>query len=182
MSEPVIEPRRPPLPKLVGFVVLLCAVSWALGAFGAYPWRASDPGAAVVRVALRHVASFAETGTQRSQEEIEKLPRHMRPVSPERGRTGRRVDTTLRLEVDGRSLLERIYSPSGLRHDGPTFAYEEIMVAPGRHALIVSLSEAVPAEAAGRATRRWEARQDVEVPPGRALLIEFSEASGFVVR
>lgn len=182
MTEPILQPRRPPLPKLIGFTVLLCAVSWGLGAFAAYPWRASDPGAAVVRVAFRHVSVFAEAGAQRSQEEIEKLPRHMRPLSPERGRTGRRLDTILRLEVDGRSLLERTYSPSGLRHDGPAFAYEEVPVAPGRHSLVVHLAEAVPAGAEGRQPRRWEVRQDVDVPPGRALLVEFSETTGIVIR
>lgn len=182
MTEPMIEPRRPPVPKFIGFVLLLCGVSWALGAFAAYPWRASDADVAVVRVAFRHVAAFAEAGIQRSQEEIEKLPRHMRPASPERGQTGRRVDTRLRLEVDGRSLLERTYAPSGLRHDGPAFAYEEVVVAPGRHTLVVVLSEAAPAAAGERPPRRWEARQDVDIPPGRALLIEFSETSGIVIR
>lgn len=43
MSAPVIEPRVPSIRRLIGFAVLLTVVSWGLGAFGAFPWTASDP-------------------------------------------------------------------------------------------------------------------------------------------
>lgn len=180
MSAPVVEDRRPRVGRLVGFALLLAAVSFGLGAFAAAPWPASAPDAAMLRVAFKHVAAFEHSGTVRSKEEIEKLPRHMRPASPERAQTGRRVHTLLRVEVDGRTLLERRYAPGGLRGDGPTFAYEELPIRPGRHALEVVLADEAPA---GVSTpRQWRLREEVEIGKGQAPLVEFSEEAGLTVR
>jgi hypothetical protein len=182
MTAPVVEDRRPRPGRLVGFALLLGAVSWGLGAFAAYPWAGSDPGAAMIRVAFKHVAAFERAGPVRSQEEIEKLPRHMRPTSPERAQTGRRVDTVLRVELDGRVLLERRYSPGGLRRDGPTFAYEELAVRPGRYRLGVTLADGPADSAAGAAPRRWQLDEEVTIAPGQTLLVEFSEDTDLIRR
>ena len=182
MTAPTVEDRRPRPGRLAGFALLLGAVSWGLGALAAYPWAASDPGAAMIRVAFKHVAAFEHAGPARSAEEIAKLPRHMRPTSPERAQTGRRVDTVLRVELDGRVLLERRYSPGGLRGDGPTFAYEELAVRPGRYRLGVTLADGAAGGAAGAAPRRWQLDEEVVIGPGQALLVEFSEDTGLIRR
>jgi hypothetical protein len=181
MTAPVVEDRRPRPGRLVGFALLLGAVSWGLGAFAAYPWAASEPGMATIRVAFKHVAAFERAGPVRSPEEIEKLPRHMRPTSPERAHTGRRVDTVLHVELDGRARLERRYSPGGLRRDGPTFAYEELAVRPGRHRLRVTLADAT-GELSGTTPRRWQLEEDLAIAGGQALLVEFSEDTGLIIR
>ncbi len=182
MTAPVVEDRRPRPGRLVGFALLLGAVSWGLGAFAAYPWAASEPGMATIRVAFKHVAAFERAGPVRSPEEIEKLPRHMRPTSPERAQTGRRVDTVLRVELDGRALLERRYSPGGLRRDGPTFAYEELAVRPGRHLLRVTLADEAAARAGAPPPRRWQLEEELAIAGGQALLVEFSEDTGLIIR
>jgi len=182
MTAPVLESRRPSVPRLIGFAALLAAVSWGLGAFAAFPWTGSDPGAAMIRVAFKHVAAFEHAGPTRSKEEIEKLPRHMRPTSPERARTGRRVDTVLRVEVDGRPLLEKRYVPGGFRHDGPTFGYEELALPAGRHRLEMSLADARAERAPEEARRRWQLEQEVDIGKGQALLIEFSEEAGLRIQ
>jgi hypothetical protein len=175
----MLEPRRPSPARLVGFALLLGLTSWGLGALAAWPWPASDPGAAVLRVAFKHVAAFEEAAPARSAEELARLPRHMRPTAPEGARTGRRVDTTLTVVVDGRTLLDRRYRPGGLRHDGPTFGYEELAVSPGRRTVEVVLADA---PAAGRTPRRWQLRQELDIRPGQAPLVELSEASGLTLR
>ena len=156
MSAPVLESRRPSMGRLVGFVLLLAGVSLGLCVFSAYPWTGSDPGAAVVRVAFKHVAAFEGAQALRSQQEIDKLPRHMRPTSQERARTGRRVDTQLTVAVDGRLLLDHHYRPGGLRHDGPTFGYEEMAVSPGRRLIEVTLADGQPDSAPAGSARRWQ--------------------------
>jgi hypothetical protein len=181
MTPPVVEDRRPRVGRLAGFVLLLSGVSWGLGAFAAFPWAASDPGAAMIRVAFKHVAAFEHAGPARAAEEIERLPRHMRPSSPERARTGRRVDTVMRVELDGRLLLDRRYSAGGLRGDGPTFAYEELAVRPGTHRLVVTLADEAPGSATAPA-RRWRLDDVVEIARGRSVLVEFTEDTGLVVR
>jgi hypothetical protein len=189
MTAPMVEDRRPRPARLLGFALLLSAVAWGLGAFAAYPWAASDPDAAMIRIAFKHVAAFEHEAQARAKEEIEKLPRHMRPSSPDRARTGRRVDTLLRVELDGRALLARRYSPGGLRHDGPTFAYEELAVRPGRHRLRVTLADSAGGQhvepvgdQAGAPARRWELDEEVVVAHGQALLVEYSEDTGLVRR
>jgi hypothetical protein len=181
MTAPMVEDRRPRPGRLAGFALLLSAVAWGLGAFAAYPWAASDPDAAMIRVAFKHVAAFEHEAQARSQEEIEKLPRHMRPTSPDRARTGRRVDTLLRVELDGRVLLARHYSPGGLRHDGPTFAYEELALRPGRYQLRVTLADEV-GDQAGARSRRWQLEEEVVVARGQAMLVEYSEDTGLTRR
>jgi hypothetical protein len=181
MSMPVFESRRPPIARLVGFSVLLIAVSWGLGAFAAFPWTASDPQSAVVRVALKHVASFEHEVAEKSKEELDKLPRHMRPQSQERSRTGRRVQSVLTVTVDGQPILRKSFAPGGLRGDGPTFAYEEVPVTPGRHRLEVTLADG-HADRDALTPRRWTLEQDLEVRAGQAPLIEFSEDAGLRLR
>ncbi len=181
MSAPVFESRRPPLARLAGFALLLVAVSWGLGAFAAFPWAASDPQGALLRVAIKHVAAFEHEARSRSKEEIEKLPLHMRPQSAERSRTGRRVESLLTLSVDGARLLRKSYSPGGLRGDGPTFAYEEVPLGPGQHRLQIVLADG-QTDRAGERPRSFTLDREVEVGPGQALLVEFSEDAGLTLR
>jgi hypothetical protein len=183
VTEPVLEDRRPGARRLAGFVVLLAAVSWGLGAFSAFPWTASPPGAALLRLTVQHVAALEEGGGSLSPEELAKLPRHMRPQSAERARTGRRRDTRLRVTLDGRRLLDRVYRPGGLRHDGPTFAYEELALPTGRHRLEVTLADEDGEGGEGTGPRRrWRLERDVDIRPGQTPLVEFSEDAGLTLR
>lgn len=127
------------------------------------------------------MAAFEEEGGTASREELEKLPRHMRPQEAEHARTGRRRDTILRVELDGRRLLDRAYRPGGLRHNGPTLAYEEVTVPVGRHLLEVVLTDAGD-DKEDVQRRRWRLRQEVEVRPGQVILVELAEDAELTVR
>jgi hypothetical protein len=177
----MLEARRSPPARLLGFALLLIVVSWGLGALAAAPWSASRPDAGVIRVAFKHVAAFEHASAARSREEIEKLPRHMRPTSPERAQTGRRVDTLLRVDVDGHTLLARRYAPGGLRGDGPTFAYEELAVRPGRHLIEVTVADATAEPAKPPAGRQWHLKEEVDLAHGHSPLIELTEDRGLTI-
>ena len=181
-SAPVVESRRPSVGRLIGFLMLLVGVSWALGAFAAFPLVLSPPDKAMLKVAFRHVAAFQRGARALSQEELEKLPRHMRPQNQERSRTGTRVDTVVLVDLDGRRLLQKTYRPSGLRHDGPTFAYEEVAVPPGRYRLKAMLAEAAKGVEDGEQRRLWRLEEEVDIRPRQVLLIDFSEEAGLSVR
>jgi hypothetical protein len=178
-STPVVESRRPTRGRVAGCVALLALASWALGAFAAFPLTLSGQDAAVLKIAFKHVAAFEREGPGRSPEEIEKLPRHMRPQNPERSRTGKRLDTLLSVELDGHRLVEKTYRPGGLRHDGPTFAYEELAVPPGRHRLKVALADG---NRGGESRRPWKLEKEIEIRRGQLLLVEFSDGTGLSVR
>jgi hypothetical protein len=165
--------------RLLGFGVLLFAVSIGLAVFSAYPWEASSPGAALLRIAFKHVAAPEQAARPLSPAELEKLPAHMRPLTAERAATGRRRDTSLVATVDGRTVLDRTYRPSGLRHDGPTFGHEELAVSPGRHRIEITFAETGGGEGE---PRRWSLAQDVVVRPGQVLLVELTGDAGVTLR
>jgi hypothetical protein len=181
MMPPILPPARPSPLRLAGFGILLTGVCLALTVFSAFPWIASPPGLAVVRVAFRHVTAFEEgPGGQLSREELEKLPKHMRPLSGERARTGARRDTLVRVMLGEQVLLARTYRPSGFRHDGPTFGYEEIAVPAGRHRIDARLADAGGEE--GAPTGRWHVTRELDIRPGQAVLVELSEQTGLTIR
>ena len=172
----IVPDRRPNVGRIAGFAALLIAVSWALGTFSAWPWAATAPDAALLRVSLRHVSRFSEAARHRTHEEeeaIEKLPRHMRPLDPSRPTTGRRADATLSVVIDGRTALSRTYRPTGLRHDGPIYGYEEVVVTPGRHVVSVTLEDR-----AGGA-RELTFTRAIDLSAGHAPLIEYTDGTGW---
>jgi hypothetical protein len=105
-------------------------------------------------------------------------------------RTGTRRDTLVQVTLGERVLLAKSYRPSGLRHDGPTFGYEEVAVPPGRHRLAARLADAgrKPEDAeedeAEEEEQRgpWDVARALDIRPGQAVLIEFSEDSGLTIR
>ncbi len=167
--EPHIAPSRRPRPaRIAGFAALLVAVSWSLGTFSAWPWTATAPGAAVLRVSLRHVTEFTGSLQLRSVEEIAKLPPHMRPKDASLPATGRRADARLTVAIDGSRVIERRYRPTGWRRDGPIYGYEELPLAPGRHAVTVTLADA------GTGARAWSWSGEIVFKAGSAPLLEYA--------
>lgn len=181
---PVLENRRPGPGRLAGFVLLLLAVASGLAVFSAFPWAATPPGVALLKVAFKHVSGLAQTGAVLSREELEKLPRHMRPEGGQQGGESRsRRDTTVRVTLDGRPVLDKTYRPSGLRGDGPTFVYEELDLLPGRHRLEATLGEAAgPARSDATSPPERRLVAEVEVSPGEVLLLELSSQQELALR
>jgi hypothetical protein len=192
VTAPVLEERRPAAGHLVAFLALLTAVAWTLAAFSAFPWTGSPPGAAVLKVAFKHVAPLEREARQLSREELERLPRHMRPAAGTATATGRRRSLALRVTLDGTVLLERTYQPGGLRGDGPTFAYEELALPTGSHQLTATVTVAGDHDGSDDAEtdddeeeddrHGWRLDRVVDVPPGRVLLLELAEDGGLTLR
>lgn len=178
----MLEDRRPRPGRLAGFVVLFMAVAAGLAIFSSFPWAATPPGAAMLKVAFKHVSTSAEMGAVLSREELEKLPRHMRPQGGQSGASGTRRDTTLRVTLDGRPILGRTYRPGGLRHDGPTFVYEELLLPLGRHVLEAALVEVGEPPGDGGTTHRRRLTADVEVRARQVLLLELSPERTLTLR
>ena len=121
----IVPDRRPRPARIAGFLALLTTVSWVLGTFAAWPWAATLPGEARLRISLRYVSGFEKTAGP--DEQAGTRLRHMRPVEGVTASTGRRAEARLTVSIDGRPVLSRTYQPTGLRRDGPIYGYEEIV-------------------------------------------------------
>lgn len=169
----VAESLRPRPRHLVAVALLLAATALVLTSFSAWPWQATSAGEARLRISVKHVSALEPSAAGPAAEPAPRL-RHMRPLDPNRPVTGRRVEATLTVRVDGRAVLVRTYRPSGFRHDGPIYGYEEIAVGPGRHQVAVTLRDGGPAPSAERA---WSGM--LEIPAEHVRLLEHTPDRGW---
>ncbi|MBI3605415.1 MAG: hypothetical protein HY202_05250 [Nitrospirae bacterium] len=96
-----------------------------------------------------------------SQEELERLPEHMRtPLECSR----KRWPVNVRLELDGENRLEKKYPPGGLWSDGPAFVYEKFKVKPGIHEIRLVMKESPTAPGLVR-------MEQIDFQPGRAVVL-----------
>lgn len=70
--------------------------------------------------------------------ELEKLPRHMRPKSE---LVLKRFPVYAEVRVNGNVVMAKSFRPAGLWQNGSSFAFENIIVAPGAHRVSIKLSE-----------------------------------------
>ncbi len=167
----IVPDRRPGPARLAALTVVLLVVSWGLAAVSAWPWVATPRGAALLRVSLRAVTALTAPATP--PREVTNLPVHMRPPAGATPTTGRRSDAVVTVAIDGVTVLVRTYRPTGLRRDGPVYAYEEIRVPPGRHVVQATLAAAGAAAGA----RTWSALSAKTVGPEEAPLLEFRDGA-----
>lgn len=89
------------------------------------------------------IVSFKHAGAQKvarqlTQEELEKLPVHMRNASvKERGR----APVRMKILVDGQELVNQSYKPGGLMGDSSSVALERMGLDEGEHLVQVSLGD-----------------------------------------
>ena len=100
-------------------------------------------GEATLRLALRTVNTRLEVCRERTAEELEALPFHMRQPTACEG-----ISPTYRVnaKLDGREVLSAQADPGGARGDRPLIVDQEVKVPPGVRRLEVSMT---PIEAAG---------------------------------
>jgi quinol-cytochrome oxidoreductase complex cytochrome b subunit/coenzyme F420-reducing hydrogenase delta subunit len=89
------------------------------------------------------IVSFKYSATpqkcrERSSEELEKLPEHMRtPLDCTRAR----LPIAVSMDLDGEKRLDKTYQPTGIWSDGPVFVYEKFKLNPGEHLIALTLQE-----------------------------------------
>ncbi len=73
------------------------------------------------------------------------------------------------IEVDGREVLRNSYSPSGLWKDGPSYAYEKIVLEPGEYLLAVKVKDSQ------RGDFRYTFQKRVRIEAGRVVHMRFEK-------
>lgn len=124
----------------------------------------AEPTEAALRLSLRAPASIQEC-RERTPEELAALPLHMR--SPTTCET-HALRYLLRVTVAGTVLLEETVTGTGLRRERPLVVYRDLALAPGRHALEVTMT---PDPGAPEEAPSYHLDRIVELEPGQIALV-----------
>lgn len=128
---------------------------------------------AVVKLSLSHPGRRKEECRRRTPGELAKLAPNMRkPLSCPRARW----PVVVELEFDGKRILRESVPPRGLSDDGPSSVYRRFTMPAGRHRLAVRVRDR-----GGRDAFDYVLERDVELLPGRVLVVGFDSAGKRIV-
>lgn len=169
----------------IAMALLMSGLAWLSSA----PYNAHDGDGALIRLAWSARPERIETCRAPSEEELARLPAHMREREVCEGTSAR---YRLRVSRDGELVLDEVVRGAGLRHDRPVYLLRDLEAPPGRHLVEVRFeridSLAVPTDTSpdepsadtGRGDlsdrRRHEAeehrRRRLEAVPSHLSLVE----------
>jgi hypothetical protein len=153
--------------------VLTGLVGWGIAAGSRWTYASPAPAGSELVVTFKHPGQVSERSRAVSKEELEKTPVHMRrAVIHDR----ERAPVRMRVLVDGRAVIDRVYQPKGLWRDGNSVAVEAIAVPPGAHAVEVAIGDT-------HEQQEWNHRmsQRLEFTPAARRVVSFDRVSGFMV-
>ncbi len=157
------SPRKGRLAAWAVGILLAAAFALATWAGSEAPYVAPD-GSPELIVSFRHSGELLEEERRLTEEELERLPPHMRT---EFVSSGERVPVRLRVYLDGELLVEQEYRPRGLRRDGPSTAMERIELPEGTHTLRVLINDTTNP---GAWPHEWNGEVEVDARDRRVLL------------
>jgi hypothetical protein len=157
--------------RYVAQALLYGAFAAVVGYFSTSPaFRLLDDGEALLRLSLLHPGKPKGDCRTRTPEELAKMPPQMRtPLDCPRERS----PVVVRVELDGRAVIEESFAPAGLNRDGASAGYRRLPIRAGQHTLRVQLSD--DARASGFPFERTET---LTVAPGQIVLIDFNPGKG----
>jgi hypothetical protein len=164
------------LPRYAGQAVFYGAIAALIGYFASRPaYEQFPPDKAQIKLSLTHGAARKEACRRLTAQEIAKLPRKERRVSD---CSGERLPVHVEILVDDEVLYAAALPPTGLAGDGPSRAYEKLVVPAGRHEIVARLRDSNRAEGFD-----FEGTARLELAPQQNLAIDFQpEAGGFLFR
>jgi len=135
----------------------------------------------VVRLSWRLQGVRIETCRQRTEEELEALPAHMR--LPEEC-TGRIAEYELNVSVDGLAAIHDTVLPSGARHDRPLYVLRNVAVEPGPHDVAIRFDALLPEgfDGAEGQTTAYAWTGVVDLAEAEIALVTLDEGSHSLIR
>ena len=137
------------------------------------PYRALDPGRAVLKLSLVHAGERKVECRTRTAEELAKLAPNMRA---QLDCPRERSDVRIEVEMDGHILYRIEARPGGLRHDLPATVFRRLEIPAGRHHFRARLADTVDG------AFRHDGEATLDVAEGRVVVIDFAVPQGFVFR
>jgi ferredoxin len=163
-------PRRPRSTAVMGVAVAV-ALSAVLVVVSRLGYALPPSASSELVVSFKHPGAVEQRCRDRTPEELQKLPPHMRqPQLCER----RRVWVRMRAFVDGRSVVDRRYEPKGVWDDGNSLALERVPVEPGPHAIRVEIGDTAD-------DNDWDhvAEQRLDFAARASRVVTFDKVDGF---
>lgn len=149
---------NPALRAVLG--VLGAAAVLALVRLGSFiPYTAERDVGAIVRLAWRARGQHVRECRELSPQELERLPVHMREKEVCEGRL---LPYRLVVAVDGAQLVDRLVHGAGAREDRPLYVYEDLVVQPGTHRVVISFTLAASSPAHGEEEDAHQAEEHGE--------------------
>ncbi|MCK5668539.1 MAG: hypothetical protein KAI15_05595 [Gammaproteobacteria bacterium] len=163
----------PKLRIILGQGVAFTLFAIVLGYFSNSPsYTYHDPAMALIMVSFSHASEHKEECRRYTPEEIAALaPNMRRPMDCPR----ERVPVYVEIIMDGNTLLNKSYNPTGLAKDGSASIYESIPVKPGQHQIIAKLRDSNREDGFD-----YEASVSVNLDPKELFVIDFrKDLDGF---
>ncbi|NUM42934.1 MAG: hypothetical protein HUU45_15055, partial [Leptospiraceae bacterium] len=121
-------------------------------------------------VSFKHPGFAGENCRTLTQEELEKLPMHMRkPVHCERTR----ANVRMKILIDGKEILNKSYIPQGIWKDGNSIAIEYISQKDGLHNVQIMIGD--------KSDGNWDYTdtKQIEFKNGFRNVVIFNKLNGF---
>jgi hypothetical protein len=160
--------------RYIAQALLYAAFAAVVGFFSTSPsFRLLDDDQALLRLSVQHPGQLKGDCRQRTPEQLAQLPPQMRaPLDCPRERS----PVTVRVELDGKTVIDAVFPPAGLHNDGASAGYRRLPIRAGRHTLRVQLNDD-----ARRSDFPYERVATLDVQPGQVVLLDFDPAKGGVL-
>jgi len=119
---------------------------------------------ALVKLSFSHAAQHIKACRDRTDEELAKLPKHMR-VRKDCPRE--RANVVVELEMDGKQLFHVVLPPTGVTHDGSSSIYRRFQVKAGEHHFIGRLKDQAEGDF------NFVREENVTLTAGKVMVIDF---------
>lgn len=170
--------------RVAGGAVVVISVLAVVRLLSFTPYTAERDIGAIVRLAWRARGEQARECRRLSPEEMEKLPLHMRQ---EEVCEGRLLPYRLMVVLDGDSLVDRLVHGAGAREDRPLYVFQDLIVEPGVHRILVRFTLEAPSaqhdsdhdggdEARPAPQQRLTLDTTITLGVRRVLLVTYDEA------
>jgi hypothetical protein len=157
--------------RIFGQIVLYAIFIAFIGYFATSPAYTFLPkDMALIKLTFSHAGQRKEPCRERSAEELEEMPRHLRK---KKDCPRERSPVDVEMKLDGDVIYGAVVIPSGLSQDLASPIYERIRLPSGEHHLQLSMRDDIHSK-----DYNYVLDQTVTLRPAQILVIDFDSANG----
>lgn len=187
-KEGVAAPRvKEPLSPgaLVKVTLVLCLVGVPVFFLSSLPYRYFPPDSSALKIGFKHSgkrvvdcdeAELIKKAGERYRESLKAEGRVKMDIGALTGCPRERFPVAVALQIDGRVILDREYSPTGIKKDMASYIYEEFTVTPGPHKVSVTMYDRERTGPPG-----FSLGQTVDFKPGEIKVVWFDDKANMLI-